>query len=109
MTTMAVALDRNSCLAYCSSWILLGTVWFPNLTRAYDNNGRRPRQKFVFGILQLLVSSLLGTKMQIAYISTNASNTKVSKRKFVPHSLATFHVVLFYFPRNSLSIVICTY
>jgi len=28
--------------------------WFPNLTRAYDNNGRCPRQKFVFGILQLL-------------------------------------------------------
>src|SRR6218665_1088143 len=28
--------------------------WFPNLTRAYGNNGRRPRQKFVFGILQLL-------------------------------------------------------
>src|SRR6218665_2153599 len=27
--------------------------WFPNLTRAYGNNGRRPRQKFVFGILQL--------------------------------------------------------
>ena len=27
--------------------------WFPNLTRAYDNSGRRPRQKFVFGILQL--------------------------------------------------------
>src|SRR6218665_34965 len=27
--------------------------WFPNLTRAYDNNGRCPRQKFVFGILQL--------------------------------------------------------
>src|SRR6218665_1641844 len=25
----------------------------PNLTRAYDNNGRCPRQKFVFGILQL--------------------------------------------------------
>ena len=32
----------------------LGTVgWFPSLTRAYDNNGRCPRQKFVFGILQL--------------------------------------------------------
>ena len=29
--------------------------WFPNLTRAYDNNGRCPRQKFVFGILQLYV------------------------------------------------------
>src|SRR6218665_10102 len=26
--------------------------WFPNLTRAYDNNGRCPRQKFIFGILQ---------------------------------------------------------
>src|SRR6218665_447317 len=26
---------------------------FPVLTRAYDNNGRCPRQKFVFGILQL--------------------------------------------------------
>src|SRR6218665_2494231 len=25
-------------------------VWFPNLTRAYDNNGRCPRQKFIFGI-----------------------------------------------------------
>src|SRR6218665_3853552 len=24
--------------------------WFPNLTRAYENNGRCPRQKFVFGI-----------------------------------------------------------
>src|SRR6218665_1194546 len=31
--------------------------WFPNLTRAYDNNGRCPRQKFVLGILQLLVSA----------------------------------------------------
>src|SRR6218665_832232 len=28
--------------------------WFPNLTRAYDNNGRCPRQKFVFGIIQPL-------------------------------------------------------
>src|SRR6218665_1940 len=28
-------------------------VTFPNLTRAYGNNGRRPRQKFIFGILQL--------------------------------------------------------
>ena len=32
----------------------LAIGWFPNLTRAYDNNGRCPRQKFVFGILQLL-------------------------------------------------------
>src|SRR6218665_1793461 len=31
--------------------------WFPNLTRAYDNNGRCPRQKFVLGILQLLLYS----------------------------------------------------
>src|SRR6218665_639401 len=30
------------------------SVRFPNLTRAYGNNDRRPRQKFVFGILQLL-------------------------------------------------------
>src|SRR6218665_539365 len=29
--------------------------WFPNLTRAYDSNGRCPRQEFVFGILQLLI------------------------------------------------------
>ena len=28
---------------------------FPVLTRAYDNNGRCPRQKFVFGILQLIL------------------------------------------------------
>src|SRR6218665_3253762 len=27
--------------------------WFPNLTRAYDNNGRCPRQKFVFGIFSV--------------------------------------------------------
>src|SRR6218665_3547872 len=27
-------------------------VGFPVLTRAYDNNGRCPRQKLVFGILQ---------------------------------------------------------
>jgi len=32
--------------------------WFPNLTRAYDNNGRCPRQKFVFGILQLCTVSV---------------------------------------------------
>src|SRR6218665_3867883 len=33
-------------------YMLVG--WFPSLcTRAYGNNGRRPRQKFVFGILQL--------------------------------------------------------
>ena len=31
------------------------SVRFPNLTRAYDNNGRCPRQKFVFCILQLLL------------------------------------------------------
>src|SRR6218665_2573943 len=31
--------------------------WFPNFTRAYDNNGRCPRQKFVFGILQLYESN----------------------------------------------------
>jgi len=24
--------------------------WFPNLTRANGNNGRRPLQKFIFGI-----------------------------------------------------------
>src|SRR6218665_1950391 len=29
--------------------------WFPNLTRAYGNNGRRPRQKYVFGIITALV------------------------------------------------------
>src|SRR6218665_1180827 len=51
MATMAVALDRNLFLAYYSSG------WFPNLTRAYGNNGRRPRQKFVFGILQLWLVS----------------------------------------------------
>src|SRR6218665_2745955 len=34
---------------------VLSLVWFPNLTRAYDNNGRCPRQKFVFGILQLYI------------------------------------------------------
>ena len=44
MTTMADALDKN---------IIIYFGWFPNLTRAYDNNGRCPRQKFVFGILQL--------------------------------------------------------
>src|SRR6218665_1234359 len=34
-------------------------VWFgfPVLTRAYDNNGRRPRQKFVFGILRSFFKS----------------------------------------------------
>src|SRR6218665_3057018 len=31
--------------------------WFPNLTRAYDNNGRCPRQKLVFGILQLILTA----------------------------------------------------
>ena len=52
---MAVALDRNLFLPYYSSYLQsLGLVWFPNLTRFYDNNGRCPRQKFVFGILQLL-------------------------------------------------------
>jgi len=30
----------------------------PNLTRAYDNNGRCPRQKFVFGILQLFCKKI---------------------------------------------------
>src|SRR6218665_546138 len=34
--------------------------WFPNLTRAYDNNGRCPRQKFVLGILQLHRSLHIG-------------------------------------------------
>src|SRR6218665_2949214 len=33
--------------------------WFPNLTRAYDINGRCPRQKFVFGILQPTLCVLL--------------------------------------------------
>ena len=37
---------------YCQ---LLINGWFPNLTRAYDNNGRCPRQKFVLGILQLFL------------------------------------------------------
>ena len=36
----------------------LALGWFPNLTRAYDNNGRCPRQKFVFGILQLIKTRL---------------------------------------------------
>src|SRR6218665_661525 len=51
MATMAIALDRNLFLAYYSflSWLV------PNLTRAYGNNGHRPRQKFAFGILQLSV------------------------------------------------------
>src|SRR6218665_892525 len=47
MATMAVALDRNLFLAS------IFQLRFPNLTRAYGNNGRRPRQKLVFGILQL--------------------------------------------------------
>ena len=46
---MALALDRNLILACVG--------WFPNLTRAYDNNGRCPRQKFDFGILQLRIRS----------------------------------------------------
>ena len=33
---------------YSVTWL----VGFPVLTRAYDNNGRCPRQKLVFGILQ---------------------------------------------------------
>src|SRR6218665_2803070 len=34
--------------------VYVGCRWFPSLTRAYDINGRCPRQKLVFGILQLL-------------------------------------------------------
>src|SRR6218665_905524 len=53
-------LDRNLFSAYYSSYLFAvitlhfyNSYWFPNLTRAYDNNGRCPRQKLVFGILQL--------------------------------------------------------
>src|SRR6218665_166898 len=33
--------------------ISISIGWFHNLTRAYDNNGRCPRQKLVFGILYM--------------------------------------------------------
>src|SRR6218665_1499978 len=46
----------KNCVIIRHLWlILVGS--FPNLTRAYGNNGRRPRQKFVFGILQLLIAN----------------------------------------------------
>ena len=41
----------------CSCILVVG--WFPVLTRAYDNNGRCPRQKLVFGILQLWICILV--------------------------------------------------
>src|SRR6218665_3139671 len=33
----------------------LALTRFPNLTRAYGNNGRRPRQKFIIGLLDYTV------------------------------------------------------
>ena len=42
---------RKGCLRNIC-WLI---GWFPNLTRAYDNKGGCPRQKFVIGISQLLL------------------------------------------------------
>jgi len=39
--------------------------WFPNLTRAYGNNDRRPRQKFVFGILQRILGLHISRMLNI--------------------------------------------
>jgi len=40
-------------------------VRFPNLTRAYGNNGRGPRQKFVFGILQRLIYMMMNDSLAL--------------------------------------------
>jgi len=67
MTTMADALDKN---------IIIYFGWFPNLTRAFGNNGRRPRQKFVFGILLQL--SYLFWHITVVFIGTGITDLRVS-------------------------------
>ena len=50
-------------------WRITVTIRFPNLTRAYDNNGRRPRQKFVFGILQLFAVFIIASDINVSTVS----------------------------------------
>ena len=90
MTSMAVALDRNLVLAYYSTysyWL----VGFPVLTRAYDNNGRCPRQKLVFGILQLYYYWLVGWFPNLTRAYDN--NGRCPRQKFVFGILQLFSLV----------------
>jgi len=51
VTLFYLILSRLFNDASISKMICVILSGFPVLTRAYDNNGRCPRQKFVFGIL----------------------------------------------------------
>src|SRR6218665_1857363 len=67
--------------------------WFPNLTRAYGNNGRRPRQKFVFGIVQLLVHITVGWFPNLTRAYDN--NGRCPRQKFVTGILQCLFVSQF--------------
>src|SRR6218665_307562 len=58
--SVCLSLSVSLCLDVSTRPVYLQTMSincrFPVLTMAYDNNGRCPRQKFVFGILQLLTN-----------------------------------------------------
>src|SRR6218665_3427535 len=58
--------------------LLYVSGWFPNLMRAYDNNGRCPRQKFVFGILQLF---FIYIRNDVVYYSLSKDMTSCINRK----------------------------
>src|SRR6218665_3915798 len=54
---------------------------FPVLTRAYDNNGRCPRQKLVFGILQLINTITDNDEIRV-YISLLFLISPLFRKKF---------------------------
>ena len=43
----------------------LRLCYVPSLTRAYGNNGRRPRQKFVFGIIITALSYFTNSRLPV--------------------------------------------
>ena len=59
-------------ITFISDLVQVG--WFPNLTRACDNNGRCPRQKFVFGIIQLIVQLSVSDVYRVEEIILKVSN-----------------------------------
>jgi len=61
-------------------------VGFPVLTRAYDNNGRCPRQKLVFGILQLDLKILQWTGIQSHFVKDVNIVAAMQGRASIPQS-----------------------
>ena len=60
VATLLTSLENSVQNLYQTADHSVDQVGFPVLTRAYDNNGRCPRQKLVFGILHITYYIVFG-------------------------------------------------